>query len=408
MAQIDDDSLDMPPAHAGQGLKRAIKELAWNKTISTFAGAMFALFSPVYLYQEGVPVWMIVAAFTVAYAARIVVMPWIGMTVARIGFERSIGVSVVCVLIYYVLMALVPHAAWCTWAAMIVFQLYLGFYWTGFHGNLGRYGDKSSRGKEYSIMSVLTLLAAAAGPLVGGLLIESVSFFWLLVVIGVLQIVSVVPLFTTREIVCVESMRYGDAWRLLRRPALRRFAVGLMGLGEEIVLITIWPIYVFLLVSDYVTFGAISTFVTIATGALMWLAGRWVDAYRARRAKERAQDTHTHDVYERAPWFQRLGSIAVTGAWILRSVASTAVQVFALDAGAKSAKSMISVSYVARAYDMTSDADRLAFVVLWQQAIALGKLIAGLVVVAVLLVTGGSLQAAFWPAVVVSLLLLLL
>ena len=443
MAHIDDDSLDMGPKTLGQGISRAIKELAWNKAIATFAGAMFALFSPIYLYQEGIELWAIVAAFTLAYAVRAVCMPWIGMVVARVGFERAIGVSGLFVLAYYILMALVPAFPWFTWPAMIVFQGYLGFYWTGFHGNLGRYGDRHARGKEYSLISLLTLAAAACGPLVGGWIIELTSFFWLLCVIGVLQIVSVLPLFTTREVVCVERMKFWDSVRLLRRARLRRFAIGLFGWGEEVVLITIWPIYVFLLLGDYVSFGAMSTVVTIVTGFMMWLVGKGVDTYKKRKSDAHAtqnarevqstqaqnivhgtqdvsglqiartryaldQDQEQNDTHHAPPWFQRVGSVLVVGLWSLRSIASSALQVFALDAGAKSAKSMVDISYIARAYDMANERDRLAFVVLWQQALSVGKVLAGGAAVAILLMTGGSLQAAFIPAAVFSLFLLLL
>ncbi|MCA9375861.1 MAG: hypothetical protein KC925_02250 [Candidatus Doudnabacteria bacterium] len=375
--------------------RREVAELALSRFLNVFGSAMFALFSAIYLYQIGFEPWQIMAGHAGGYLLRFFINPLFGKFTAQYGYERTIAAAIPFAVMNYVMLAWAPMWAPAFVISVVFYQIYLSFYWTGFHADMAANARKDARGRDFSLIVLLTLVAASVAPIAGGFIVDRASFVVLLVITGLVQGASLIPLFTTRENVRPYKFSYFAPFRLLRKKDIRRFAVGLMGWGEEIVLVFLWPIFVFLVVQDYVVFGWIAGSATLVTGLLTFFAGMLADR-RTKKGKRKGKG------------LQRVSTIVMSGVWVLRSFASSATQVFMLDTGSKWARSFVSIMNATKAYDKTDRADRIALVILWNQWVAFGKFLAGTVAAILLFVFAENLAAAFIPAALLSLLLLLL
>ncbi|MDP3965009.1 MAG: MFS transporter [bacterium] len=365
---IEKRLIDFPHFFAHR-LRREVKELYLSVAILNFAVAAVQIFEPMYLYTLGYSVAQIILFYLGVYGVYICIMPLGAKFASRFGFERSMLVSTPFYVLYYVALFALPQMPWLFFAAPLMFALQKTFYWPGYHSDFAKHSDEREQAREISTLAVISNAVFILGPLIGGFIISLTSFETLFIVVIVLIIVSNLPLLTSRESVDPQPFSYTKAYRRLFRKHHRRKFVAYFGYGEELIVMTIWPVFIYLIISNFATIGAVVALAVLATSLVTLFVGRLSDKHRK------------HPII-------RFGTVMYSLTWWLRYFASSTGHVLLIDTLSRVAKDMIDIPLIAITYFRARKYNIMKGVLFLEMALVIGKLFALVATLAVFTMFG--------------------
>ena len=369
-------------------LSPQMHELYWSALLQNLAMAMLLLFEPIYLWQQGYGVRGIILFFTGVYVAYLVLMPLGAAYATRFGYEHSMGLSTVAQVAYYACLFLASTSVWFLFPAALLYALQKSFYWPAYHADFARYSDQSEEGREISGLSVALLGVYVIGPLLAGVLL-AIGSWWLLFTVGcVIILLSNWPLLRTPEVFIPRSFPYLASFRRLFEPSLRRHLLGYLGFGEELVVLTLWPVFISVVVVSYVEIGAVVAGATLFTALVTLYVGKLTDEMNKRQVLH-------------------FSVITYTLSWLSRLAVSTPLFVFGVDAWSRLAKNIVAVPLTAITYERAKSRSIMDTVVACEMALVIGKLLACAVLLFIFSFTT-AWNAAWLVAAAMTLLYLLL
>jgi predicted MFS family arabinose efflux permease len=254
-----------------------LEELYLTAALMDFAGAAIALFEPIFLWTLGYGVRQIMMFYLLLYGAYFFLLPLGGKFVARFGPERSIMVSTVCLVGYFLALMGIQTYSVLFMVAPLLFALQKTLYWPAYHFEFMRYSPKQERGRDFSGIWTITTLMYVLGPISGGLVVKFFGFTPLFIGAAAIILLSSLPLFVTKNQPKQETYSY---WKSLVLPFRRRYlksTLGYLGLGGELIGMTIWPIFIFLIYGDLFNLGLLVGAAALVTAVATLVAGKWTD-----------------------------------------------------------------------------------------------------------------------------------
>lgn len=295
-------------------LQHQLKELFVAVWIQNFAIQLLALYIPIYFYKLGYSIFDIALYFLVVYVLYFFFIPIGAKIAARIGYEHAIAIAMPVTVLFYLTLFAVSITPFAFFVSAVLFACSKMLYWPAYHADLAQFGNGKQRGREISFLYVVGQLTIFAAPLAAGTILSELSFGWLFLIGSILLIISIVPLLMTPERIFPAKIRYLDLYRHFFSKTYRRRLWTYMGLGEELVAMTIWPIFIFLIVGDFLIFGGILTASMLLGSVLLLLAGKLTD----KLSKE--EMVHITGLLYFASWFPRLFIISPLGAFLTDSL----------------------------------------------------------------------------------------
>ncbi len=370
-------------------LKREITELYISVAIKNFAVSMIALFEPIYLYDKlGLSLAEIMLYFAAVYTLYLFLLPIGGKICARFGFEHSILYSAPISVLYFSTLYFAGETRALIYFAPVFLAVYKALFWPAYHANFARYTSLGKRGKRISRLGALNALVIVAGPLLGGMLITLFGFNVLFIIVAVLILVSVIPLFTTQEVFKPSSFGYFHAFARLFKSYYRRYTLGFMGYAEELIKVTVWPIFIFVILKSYLSLGILSSMTIFLTAAFGLLIGRIVDKKGGRQ-------------------ILRFSTIGYSIVWFVRLAVQSTVGVFVVDGLSRLSGQGVGIPMQTLVYDKGTERGNLNFSVFFEMALVVGKMLIAWVLFFIFLYTQ-NVGIAFILGGVLSLLYLLL
>ncbi|MDD5341765.1 MAG: MFS transporter [Patescibacteria group bacterium] len=365
------------PSHFfARRLKRPMRELYLSVAIMDFATAAVTIFEPIYFYTIGYSVAKILLFYLGMYALYFAIMPLGAKYANARGYEKSILISTFFLIAFYLCLYALPLVPWLIYFAAAAIALQKMFYWPGYHANFASFSDESEQAREISTLKVINDLVYVLGPLIGGLIITLASFNTLFIVVIVLIMVSNLPFLLTEERVTPKPFSYGDAYKKLIHPKRRRRLFAYMGFGEELVVMVIWPIFIYLIIKSYWKIGSVIALATLVTALVTLFVGRICDKH------------HKHPVI-------KLGSILYLISWWLRYLASSTGLIFLADTLSRISKNMIYVPVIAITYLKARRHDIMNRVLFLEMALVVGKVLALISIILVIQFFGLSAGFVF-------------
>ncbi|MFC1640946.1 MFS transporter [Patescibacteria group bacterium] len=261
-------------------IRREVKELFASVWIQNFAVQLITLFIPIYFWKLGYTAWEIAFFFVIVYTVYFFIVPLGAKLSMRYGYEHTIIFSIPVMIVYHVALYGIEFYDWSFFVAAVLFAVAKTLYWPPYHADLARFGGKKQRGRELSVLVVVGQLTIFIAPLLAGTVLEELSFGWLFFIGSVLMAISAIPLMLSKEKVFPKKIRYWDFHRAYFSKFHVRRAITYMGLGEELVAMVIWPIFIFSVVGDFLLFGGILTGAMLISSILMLFTGRLTDRFR--------------------------------------------------------------------------------------------------------------------------------
>jgi DHA1 family multidrug resistance protein-like MFS transporter len=357
------------PHYFSRHIGRETGEIYWHATLYNLALAMAYIFEPIFLYRIGYTLVEIFEFYAIVYAAYSVLIFAGAKVISRIGYKHSILLSTLFYVSYWYLLYQLIDYPWLFWIVPILFALQKSFFWPAYNAEVATHSIKQQRGREIGMLFSLIEIAAIIGPFLGGLIAWQYGFKSLFFSSGLLMVASVYPLFRSPEVYMRHDFSLGNFKKIFKRYA-RNF-LGYFGMAEDLMLMTLWPVYIFLVIPNVFNVGVVIMVASVAAIVLMLYVGKLTDKFSKQ------------ELIQSAALFYGI-------TWIFRFIAKTPWPVIGFDVLTRTGKGILNVPMIALTYEIAGNNrdQAIAYSVFFEFSLAIGKIVTALAAMAILVVTG--------------------
>ena len=171
------------------------------------------IFSAIYLYQLGIPLYQVFLIWTTLFLVRLCVRPFALFLVQKIGLKKSVLFGSFFFMGYYLLLGKVGGLD--CWLVLFIFYAAWAdcFYWLPYHAYYAALGDYGDRGKQLGVREALIKLFSMLGPLSGGILINTFGFMSAFVVAAFCMFLAGILIFFSPEVKIAKKYSFKKAWQ---------------------------------------------------------------------------------------------------------------------------------------------------------------------------------------------------
>lgn len=354
------------PHYFSEELDREVVELYWHTTLYNLALNLSFIFEPIFLYALKFSLAQIMFFYVLVYFGYSILIFPATKIAARIGYKHAIFISGIFYIVYWIGLYQIKFHPSLFLIVPFFFALQKSFFWPSYDADVAISSAQAQRGREVGVLFSLVELASIIGPVIGGLLSFKFGFPVLFSVSALIMLVSTYPLFLSPEIYTKHQFHFKNFWHLLRRYPYNFF--GYWGYAEDLMLMSLWPLYMFLIVPQLFSVGLITTFASFVAVMLMLYIGKLFDGKN------------------RLPLLQ-IGSVFYGLTWIYRFFATTMGSVVGFDIATRLGKGLVNVPLISTTYGIagTNGPDRaIAYSVFYEFSLSIGKIFTALVAIWIL------------------------
>ena len=230
-------------------------------------------------------------------------------------------------------------------------------FWPSYHADFAFFSQSGERGREIGNIIALDSLLTILGPVVSGLVVALFGFPGLFALLCIVVILSNVPFFLAKEQFTPSDLSYTAAYRALVAKENRRYFFGYLGFGEELIVLTVWPIFVYLTFNNVFSTGFVAAVSTLITSLVLLYVGRASDL-RNRKG------------------ILRIGSVFTVLSWLMRIVARGGAGVFLVDFFSRTSRNILMLPLLSGLYEYASKTAVVRTVIFFEMSLTVGKLFA--------------------------------
>jgi hypothetical protein len=313
--------------------------------IKTFAESLIGIFVPIYLYNLGYSIPMILLFYLLDAFFYVLFSYSCAKVVALIGAKHSILLSAPFLVLYYVGLIFIPKYEVLFFILPAILSVRRTFYFFGYHLNYIRHSDKKNRGKEISFLSALAMFSAILAPFIGGSIAYFGGFSLLYIIGSILIICGAIPLFITKDTYDPINFSAKELWKTFISKNDRGILISYLGYSVETVVgRIIWPIFLILIVYSIEKTGLIVTASMFLSLGIFYVIGHLTDT-------------------KNKIWLVRLGAVLYFFGWLGRIFADTAIKIFFIDSYKNITEKILIIPWDARNYDLAEERGRFRFLV---------------------------------------------
>ncbi|MFO0882140.1 MAG: hypothetical protein U0491_01705 [Candidatus Saccharimonadales bacterium] len=246
-----------------------LSELYATQLLRSLSISLVGLFVPIYLYKSGFSIAAICGMFFVWTLIR-PLWSWLGAKlIGWYGPKHTMAIAVFVQIAYLTLILTINELHWPLWLVGVVGSFCYGVYLMAFEVDFSKIKHSEHGGKELGYMQMFERLGAVLGPVVGGLIATFIDPRFTIAIAIFVLCASLVPIFLSAEPVRQHQVVIvkGFPWRRHRRDIFVSSAFAL----ENVVSITVWPLFLGVFVITANTYAALGLLTAIST-AVAFLA----------------------------------------------------------------------------------------------------------------------------------------
>ncbi len=350
-----------------------VKEIYINAFIVNLAISITTLFEPIFLYGLGYTLYQIMWFYAMVYLWYAILVFPAAKIISKIGYKHAIFFSNICYIIYWVMLYQMKFDTIWILIAPIFFAMQKSFFWPPYHADIALNSAGNQRGREVGVLFALIQIAAIAGPFIGGAITTIAGFKFMFIFSSVLMLLSAYPLFRSSEIYPKHTFHFRNFWIILRKYPRNFFAY--WGYAEDLMLMSLWPIYVFAVVPELLDLGFLVTFASFIAIVIMLYIGKLADVLKKGKLR----------------WLLEISSVIYGLTWLFRQFALNYTSIFVFDALTRTSKAAVNVPLTDISYKIAGSktADHaIAYSVFYEFSLAIGKIAMALMAMWILQVTG--------------------
>lgn len=370
------------PHYFAAKVRKEIEHLYASMAIGNLAQAIIIIFEPIFLYSVlGFSVEQVLLFFAAVYAFYVVLIPFGGKIASKVGYAHSIFFSIPFQIAFWFMLVGAENNLMWIYIAPLILATQKSLFWPAFHATMARFANGQQRGREFSLMYAIMNFMQIVGPMVGGFISVMFGINAIFIFASIIYLCSAIPLFWSQEIFVPKAYKFHDTWELYKTYPIR-FA-GYLAFGEELLVLTIWPIFIYLVVQNYQDLGSLVTVATLVATGLALYIGIYTDGHSKRTVL-------------------RIGGFLYVLSWLARLPVISPLGAFITDALSRTSKSLVFIPMSTLTYERAESTHIMPYIIGFEQVLALGKFLAAVIGIIVFASTG-SFVALFIVGAIFSL-----
>lgn len=243
---------------------RRIRVLYVGEALRTFAVGLIAVFEPIYLYLIfkqylfSVPAAWVLLYYAFVYVLYVPLALLAVRLIYRLSFRFAVSLSFLAIFLYYPALFLARlEGPVFLFLALGLLLVHMACFWPIYHIVFTRSSIDGHRGEALGRLFIVTMLAGALGPALGGFLLSWFGYplLFLCVLIGV--VLAFIPYLVVGDRETYHGFR--DLASAVQRPTNRKGFLAFIGEGvESSSSIILWPLFLFLIAVSYKALGIIT------------------------------------------------------------------------------------------------------------------------------------------------------
>lgn len=245
-------------------------ELYISMTLKTFAISLVGVFVPVYLYQLGYNLTVIALFFFWYFIFRVPMNYVAGELVSRFGPKHTLSYAYVLNLVYLGTLLTLPRYNWPLVSVAVIAAASISLFFVAYHVDFSKIKQVKEEGAELSHMYLLSRVAGAIGPLLGGVIAMLYGIHIVIIIAIVAMLLAIIPLMMTGEPTHTNSRpdyRSMD-WR---KETGNFIAYTGTGIARQVTL-ALWPLYLGVFIFAEGVYGMIGLVTSISVVASILMA----------------------------------------------------------------------------------------------------------------------------------------
>lgn len=357
-------------------INREVKEVYWHSFLNSLALSLVFIFEPIYLYSLGYDLKAIMWFYLMVYAWYCGLIFFGARFASRFGYKHAILVSNIFYVAYWItLFSARAHPA-LFFAAPVLFALQKSWFWPAYNADVALGSARTQRGREVGVLLSLVQVAFVAGPFLGGFVSEQFGFFTLFALAAVTTIASVYPLFRSPEVYSRHDFKFRNFWSTVK--TYTRDFFGYFGFAEDLMVQSLWPVYMFIVIPNFLEVGTVSAIAAAIGTVIMLYVGKLADRLPKSRLITSA-------------------SVFYAVTWVLRFAARGVAPVLTFDALTKVGKDTLIVPMNSLVFERAGSKGpdhAIAYSVFYEFSLSFVKVATALAAIGIL-AAGGSIYWIF-------------
>ncbi len=369
-------------------LNSGFVSLFTGRMIQFIGWGLLSLFLPIFLLQVfNLRIELVFLYYIAGHLGYALLLPWGAQLLNKIGLRRSLIISIFFSAGYYLCLFFVYYnIPLFIILAVVMIILFRTLFWYPFHTDLAKFTDHSNRGKELSMLWAVRAFLTIIMPIIAGLLISYFGFNLVFVIAIIIYLVAIIPFMTLPPTQETFVWGYLETFKKFFSKKNRKLVVANLANGAENgVAVIIWPIFIWqLLKGNYISVGAVSSLIVLATVILQLAVGKYTDIFNKRKMIH---------------W----GSLFYASGWLIKIFVLTSFQIFIVGAYHGFAAIFKDTPFDTLNYEILADHGHYIdeYTVIKEMAVQLGKVL--ILVLATIVVFNFGLNWTFAIAALASL-----
>lgn len=247
-----------------------LSELYISMTLKTFAFSLVGVFVPVYLYQLGYSLTIIALYYFWYFICRIPINYLAGELVARYGPKHTLSYAYVLNLVYLGMLLTLPEYNWPLVSVAFLSGASISIFFVAYHVDFSKIKKRKEEGAELGHMYLLSRLAGASGPILGGIIATLVGVHVVLIISIVVMLLAIIPLMMTGE-PTPTNVRPDYSKINWRKEIPNYIAFAGTGIARQVTL-ALWPLYLGVFIFTDGVYGLIGLVTSVSVVASILMA----------------------------------------------------------------------------------------------------------------------------------------
>jgi MFS family permease len=244
------------------------------------------------------------------------------------------------------------------------------------------YGQTEQVGREFGAMYALENISLIGGPLIGGIFAQYFGMPSVFLLAAIIYCFSAVPLLLAAEVFVPRDYTFRQTWELYK--TFPKKFLGYLGFGDELLVLTVWPIFIYLIATNYKDTGLLAAGASLVATIVALFLGKITDTYTKRV-------------------MVKIGAFFNAIFWVGRYFCTNFIITFAADSLSRTSRETLFIPLSTLTYLRAEATHVVPYAVFFEQSLAIGKLSACLIG-ALLFYLTGSFMVLFLVAGAYSLL----
>jgi MFS family permease len=257
------------------------------------------LFLPLYLFQTG-PKMAIFSQFDLSdfqkgmilvgchfilyrLSMLIAVIP-VGKLIKRVvGFKNAFVISRLLAVVVFLLLSKSTAVYWLVFVAAFLDGIEGSFFWPNFYSIFGNNAKEKRVGEDLGLLQFMLQFVAMAAPAVGGLIAVFLGYDKLFLIGLVLSMLGVAFAVSMDPEKMTVEPKFSEFFSWLKESRFRRLSLTYMGKYMNESILTVWPLYVFLILQGVDKVGFLYSLSLFIAMIMSFFIGFYIDHNKSKK-----------------------------------------------------------------------------------------------------------------------------